>query len=104
MYDYNMFNWRFISSEDSESLASKEIFNYSPSEAKKISPLPKEMRSPLDNYISTKDEYVDQNEHLTPEELEEYYFLKQKQAELEERIKQIEQKRLNSGKKSIITF
>lgn len=56
------------------------------------------MRSPLDNYISTKDEYVDQNEHLTPEELEEYYFLKQKQAELEERIKQIEQKRLNSGK------
>ena len=98
MYDYNMFNWRFISSEDSESLASKEIFNYSPSETKKISPLPKEMRSPLDNYISTKDEYVDQNEHLTPEELEEYYFLKQKQAELEERIKQIEQKRLNSGK------
>lgn len=92
-----MFNWKFVSSEDSESLASKEIFNYSPSDVKKVSPLPKEMRSPLDNYISTKEDYVDHNENLTPEELEEYYFLKQKQAELEHRIKQIEQKRVNSG-------
>ena len=96
-YDYTMFNYKFVSSEDSESIASKEIFNYSPSDVKKASPVIKEICSPLENYISTKEEYIDENEQLTPDELEEYYYLKQKQAELEERIKQFEQKRINSG-------
>lgn len=38
-----------------------------------------------------------QSEQLTPQEIEEYYVLKQKQAELERRIREIEQKKLLSG-------
>ena len=97
IYDYNMFHYKFMSSEDSDSIASKEMFNYSASDVKKASPVVKEKCSPIENYISTKEEYVDENDQLTQDELEEYLYLKQKQVELEQKIKLFEQKRLNSG-------
>lgn len=42
--------------------------------------------------------YSDSHDNLTPQELEEYFLLKQKQMEIENRLKEIEQKKLNSGK------
>ena len=95
--DYNLMQWRFLSSEDNDSVVSKDIFNFSPSDVRKVSPIAREECSPWDNYASPNGEYSNPSEQLTPQELEEYYYLKQKQAELDQRIKEIEQKRLKSG-------
>ena len=87
-----MLQWRFLSSEENDSVVSKDIFNFSPSDAKKVSPIARDEYSPWNNYASPSEEFDNRSEQLTPQELEEYYFLKQKQAELDQRIKEIEQK------------
>lgn len=89
--------WRFLSSEDNDSVVSKDIFNFSPSDVRKVSPIAIEDYSSWNNYASPNEKYSNPSEQLTPQELEEYYYLKQKQAELDQRIKEIEQKRLKSG-------
>lgn len=57
-----------------------------------MSPITKEALSPVKNYESPYTGKLEKSEHLTPQEIEEYYFLKKKQAELEQRIKEIESK------------
>ena len=98
--NYNFCQRKFNGSEENDSVISKDIFNFSPSEQKKVSPIAKEEYSPLKNYMSPQENQVQESpqEQLTPQEIEEYYYLKQKQAELEQRIKEIEFKKLNSGK------
>lgn len=90
--DYNIFNQKFTISDDNNSIESKEIFNFSPLDAKKMSPITREELSPVKNYESPYTSKLEKSEHLTPQEIEEYYFLKKKQAELEQRIKEIESK------------
>ena len=77
------------------------IFNFSPT-----SPVPEAAveevkslaKSPCEKYTSPNSTSKEHSEQLTPQEIEEYYILKQKQAELERRIKEIETKKLLSGK------
>ena len=90
---------KFTASDENESIGSKDIFNFSPSDAKKMSPIAIDPESPPKDFTSPQEVHKSQvSEHLTPQEIEEYYYLKQKQAELEQRIKEIEEKKLNSGK------
>lgn len=98
--DYNMLQQiKFTASDENESIGSKDIFNFSPSDAKKMSPIAIDPESPPKDFTSPQEVQRSQvSEHLTPQEIEEYYYLKQKQAELEQRIREIEQKKLNSGK------
>jgi hypothetical protein len=90
--DYNLFHQKLTISDDNNSIESKEIFNFSPSEVKKMSLITRDELSPVKNYESPSTNKSEKSEHLTPQEIEEYYFLKKKQVELEQRIKEIESK------------
>lgn len=72
---------------------------------RKVSPIAIEESDPNLNFCSPKDEQNrPDSEQLTPEDIEEYHLLIQKQAELAMRIKEIENKKLNSGKFSYTPY
>ena len=98
--DPHAFSQKFTISEENNTLDSKDLFNFSPSiTQREVSPITREEAEPENNFLSPKEEEEKQEEDpLTPQELEEYKLLQQRKAELELRMKQLEEKKLSSGK------
>lgn len=88
------------SSDGNDSHFTKDLFNFTSSDVKQMSPIAKEDESlPISSSQSTpagpqnqENDVEESKEQLTPQEIEEYNLLKRKQAEIDQRLKEIDRK------------
>jgi len=95
----NVLQQKLTTSVDHESTISRDIFNFTESDMHKGSPvIENPTRSPT-NFKSPEEAHVtEETEQLTPQEQEEYDYLMRKKEEVERRMREIEAKKLLSGK------